>query len=367
MLLIQLFLVASAHFQNCDYRRRFLTSSSTYRISFNGVYLSHRVKVTGTALISTGGKFENEPNVFSVSSMVMPYSLVCETMMNIATGYTSAAAIYIHFNQDQMLSKKLYGAWYPHSRLFHVHTLKNHNQKLGKKKKTHKRTGRGARFGRGGGWWRHKCPRRQAGNSSTSVMWWLPNMCNSFCERNFPGKCFRGCVAGDGPSLADGTPVARSGVDAMSLGEMSQILRHMKGECRSGRCIIELSFDDHQTFEIFREHCSTVSTIRSYLQVHTIDLQFYVPTRRDDNGLYYHTNPDGLCSIRSALIAEKYANGVSERLPSDVTPMNAKNQSELASYIRDRIQRIQLSTDERNFVDKAIHFIEKNDLGQSPL
>ena len=104
----------------------------------------------------------------------------------------------------------------------------------------------------------------------------------------------------------------------ISLGDLSQILQHTKGECRSGRCIIELSFDNQQTFEIFREHSSTVSTIKSYLQVHAVDLQFYVPTRRDDDGLYYHTNPDGLCSIRSALIAEKYANTVSERLPSDV-------------------------------------------------
>ena len=152
----------------------------------------------------------------------------------------------------------------------------------------------------------------------------------------------------------------------ISLGDLSQILQHTKGECRSRRCIIELSFDNQQTFEIFREHSSTVSTIKSYLQVHAVDLQFYVPTRRDDDGLYYHTNPDGLCSIRSALIAEKYANTVSERLPSDVKPMNARNQSELASYIRDRIQHVQLSTDELNFVDKAINFIKNYDLSQSP-
>ena len=85
------------------------------------------------------------------------------------------------------------------------------------------------------------------------------------------------------------------------MGDLSQILQHTKGECRSGRCIIELSFDNQQTFEIFREHSSTVSTIKSYLQVHAVDLQPVLcslqATRRDDDGLYYHTNPDGLGQV----------------------------------------------------------------------
>ena len=72
----------------------------------------------------------------------------------------------------------------------------------------------------------------------------------------------------------------------ISVGNLSQILQHTKGECRFGRCLIALSFDNQQTFEIFREHSSTVSTIKRYLQVHAVDLQFYVPTRRDDDGLY---------------------------------------------------------------------------------
>ena len=152
----------------------------------------------------------------------------------------------------------------------------------------------------------------------------------------------------------------------MALGDMSQILQHMKGECRSGRCIIELSFDNQVTFEVFRNHCSTKSTIKRYLQVNAVDLQLYVPTRHDDDRLYYHTNPDGLCSVRSALISERYTSTASERLPSDVMPMNARNQYELASYVRGRVQSILLSTDEFNFVEKALTFIENYDLGQSP-
>ena len=49
----------------------------------------------------------------------------------------------------------------------------------------------------------------------------------------------------------DGTQVDESSFHALSLGDMSQILHHTKGECRSRRCIIELSFDNQQTFEDF--------------------------------------------------------------------------------------------------------------------
>jgi hypothetical protein len=66
------------------------------------------------------------------------------------------------------------------------------------------------------------------------------------------------------------------------------------------------------------------------------------------------------------LIAEKYANTVSDRLPSDVNPMNSRNQSELASYVRDRSRCTELSTDELTFVERAINFIENYDLGQAP-
>ena len=100
--------------------------------------------------------------------------------------------------------------------------------------------------------------------------------------------------------------------------------------------------------------------------MNAIDLHFYIPTRHDDDGLYRHTNPDGLCSVRSALIAEKYANTVSDRLPSDVSPMNTRNQSELASYVRDRSRCTELSTDELTFVEREISFIENYDLGQAP-
>jgi len=366
MVFIQLVLSQSVCILNIGYERRFLNSTCTHRTSLNGQNASNHIEITRIACIYLEIIVKNGSKNFAVSSIMLPNIAVCETMVNNATGYTSAVASFTHFDNNKMFPKKSNLACYPYFRLSHAQNFKSRCKGLRKNMKKHKRTGRGARFGRGGGWWRHKCPRRQAKTSGASVMWWLPNMCISFCERNFPGKSFRGCIAGDGPTMVDGTQVAGSIVHAMSLGDMSQLLQRIKGECRSGRCIIELSFDNQETFETFREHCSTVSTIKNYLQVNAIDFQFYVLTRRDDDGLYYHTSPDGLCSIRSALIAEKYANTVSERLPSDLNPMNSRNQVEMASYIRDRIQRIQLSTDELNFVGKAINFIEDYDLGQSP-
>jgi hypothetical protein len=242
VVLTQLVHNVSVDLSNAVWNRLYQCSTSAIRNAFNSTSVGPPAIITHAPFICCKPIVYNEQIFSHVSSMAIPNTPVMESMCDISTGNYTA------------LSTKMNRENYPHSRILHIRIIRNHHKDEWKKRKKHVRSGRGARFGRGGGLWRHKCPRRLTENSRTSIMWWLPNICISFCERNFPGKSFRGCVAGDGPTLADGTNVTGSGIHAMSLGDMSQILRHMKGECRSGRCIIELSFDNQVTFEVFRNH-----------------------------------------------------------------------------------------------------------------
>ena len=63
-------------------------------------------------------------------------------------------------------------------------------------------------------------------------------------------------LPGGGTTSGYDTRVGSSSSHTLSLVNMaplSQILQHTKGECRSRRCMIELSFGNQQTFKEFLE------------------------------------------------------------------------------------------------------------------